>query len=72
MLLIDIEKGRIISDEEIKAEIATRHPYKQWLANTQLILEDLSPVEPRALRKRRHAARSPAGVRLHARKTPSS
>ena len=51
MLLIDIEKGRIISDEEIKAEIATRHPYKQWLENTQLILEDLSPVEPRALRK---------------------
>ncbi len=32
-------------------EIATRHPYKQWLANTQLILEDLKPVEPRALRK---------------------
>ncbi|MDI6027303.1 glutamate synthase large subunit [Corticibacterium sp. UT-5YL-CI-8] len=51
MLLIDIEKGRIISDEEIKAEIATRHPYKTWLANTQLILEDLKPVEPRALRK---------------------
>ena len=51
MLLIDLEKGRIISDEEIKSEIATRHPYKQWLANTQLILEDLKPVEPRALRK---------------------
>ena len=51
MLLIDIEKGRIVSDEEIKAEIADRHPYKQWLDNTQLILEDLSPVEPRALRK---------------------
>ena len=51
MLLIDIEKGRIVSDEEIKAEISARHPYKQWLENTQLILEDLSPVEPRALRK---------------------
>ena len=51
MLLIDLVKGRIISDEEIKAEIATKHPYKQWLANTQLILEDLKPVEPRALRK---------------------
>ncbi|TIO33962.1 glutamate synthase large subunit [Mesorhizobium sp.] len=51
MLLIDLEKGRIISDEEIKSEIATRHPYKNWLANTQLILEDLKPVEPRALRK---------------------
>ena len=51
MLLIDTEKGRIVSDEEIKSEIATRHPYRQWLANTQLILEELKPVEPRALRK---------------------
>ncbi len=51
MLLIDLAKGRIISDEEIKAEIATKHPYKTWLSNTQLILEDLKPVEPRALRK---------------------
>ncbi|RUY19643.1 glutamate synthase large subunit, partial [Mesorhizobium sp. M7A.F.Ca.CA.004.12.1.1] len=51
MLLIDLEKGRIVSDEELKSEIATKHPYKTWLANTQLILEDLKPVEPRALRK---------------------
>ncbi|MEX0955059.1 MAG: glutamate synthase large subunit [Rhizobiaceae bacterium] len=51
MLLIDIEKGRIVSDEEIKSEIATKHPYKQWLENTQLILEELKPVEPRALRR---------------------
>ncbi|HTV71167.1 MAG TPA: glutamate synthase large subunit [Rhizobiaceae bacterium] len=51
MLLIDIEEGRIISDEEIKAEIAGQHPYRKWVGNTQLILEDLAPVEPRALRK---------------------
>ncbi|MBN9064898.1 MAG: glutamate synthase subunit alpha, partial [Rhizobiales bacterium] len=51
MLLIDIEKGAIVSDEEVKAEIAAKHPYKTWLANTQLILEDLNPVEPRALRR---------------------
>ena len=51
MLLIDLAKGRIISDEEIKAEIAAKHPYKDWLARTQLILEELKPVEPRALRK---------------------
>lgn len=51
MLLIDLVKGRIISDEEIKSEIATKHPYKTWLSNTQMILEDLKPVEPRALRK---------------------
>ncbi len=50
MLLIDLEQGRIVSDEEIKKEIAGRHPYKDWLKRTQLILEDLAPVEPRALR----------------------
>ncbi|MGE3362785.1 MAG: glutamate synthase large subunit [Rhizobiaceae bacterium] len=51
MLLIDLAEGRIISDDEIKAEISTKHPYKDWLARTQLILEELKPVEPRALRK---------------------
>ncbi len=51
MLLIDLEKGRIVSDEEIKSEIARKHPYRQWLGNTQLILEELKPVEPRALRR---------------------
>ncbi|MDE1994937.1 MAG: glutamate synthase large subunit, partial [Rhizobiaceae bacterium] len=51
MLLIDMEKGRIISDEEVKSELATKHPYRSWLDRTQLILEDLKPVEPRALRR---------------------
>ncbi|KQZ14454.1 glutamate synthase [Mesorhizobium sp. Root554] len=51
MLLIDLEKGRIVSDEEIKSEIATKHPYRKWLSNTQLILEDLNAVAPRELRR---------------------
>ena len=51
MLLIDLEQGRIISDEEVKAQVSGKHPFKQWLENTQLILEELKPVEPRALRK---------------------
>lgn len=51
MLLIDMEKGRIISDEEVKHELAAKHPYREWLDHTQLILEDLRPVEPRALRR---------------------
>ncbi|OQP86279.1 glutamate synthase subunit alpha [Rhizobium rhizosphaerae] len=51
MLLIDMEQGRIISDEEVKSSLAGKHPYRQWLDNTQLILEDLKPVEPRALRR---------------------
>ncbi|MCB1386081.1 MAG: glutamate synthase subunit alpha, partial [Nitratireductor sp.] len=50
MLLIDLEEGRIISDDEIKRRVSAKHPYGDWLQNTQLILEDLKPVEPRALR----------------------
>lgn len=50
MLLIDMEEGRIISDDEIKSQLAQSHPYQEWLNNTQLILEDLDPVEPRAPR----------------------
>ncbi|SKA12409.1 glutamate synthase large subunit [Consotaella salsifontis] len=50
MLLIDLEKGRIVSDEEIKEEMASANPYGEWLRNSQLILEDLKPVAPRAMR----------------------
>src|SRR5690606_13654583 len=51
MLLIDMEEGRIISDEEVKSSLAAKHPYRDWLDNTQIILEDLGTVEPRALRR---------------------
>ncbi|MBM3543318.1 MAG: glutamate synthase large subunit [Alphaproteobacteria bacterium] len=45
MLLIDLEKGRIISDEEIKAELAAAHPYQQWLDRTQIRVHEL-PGDP--------------------------
>jgi glutamate synthase (NADPH/NADH) large chain len=45
MLLIDTEKGKIITDEEIKLEIASRQPYGRWLENYKIRLEDLA--EPR-------------------------
>jgi glutamate synthase (NADPH/NADH) large chain len=51
MLLIDMEEGRIVSDEEIKRQMAEMLPYRKWLENTQLILEELKPVAPRALRE---------------------
>ncbi|WP_077621836.1 glutamate synthase large subunit [Sediminibacillus massiliensis] len=31
MLLLDLEEGRIISDEEIKEEMANAEPYQEWL-----------------------------------------
>ena len=44
MLLIDLKQGRIVSDEEIKRELASAHPYKTWLGRTQIVLEDLPSV----------------------------
>ena len=41
MLLIDLEKGCIVSDEEIKAELASAHPYQQWLDRTQIRVHEL-------------------------------
>jgi glutamate synthase (NADPH/NADH) large chain len=45
MLLIDMEQGRIIEDEEIKAELAAAEPYARWLESAQYKLKDLDEVE---------------------------
>ena len=41
MLLVDLEQGRLIPDEELKATLAKSHPYKEWLEKTQIVLEDM-------------------------------
>ncbi|WP_367197875.1 glutamate synthase large subunit [Amorphus sp. 3PC139-8] len=47
MLLIDTEEGRIISDEEVKRQLATANPYREWLGRTQTVLEEMVPVRGR-------------------------
>ena len=43
IFLVDTARGRIVSDEEIKRELATAQPYGEWLA--QLVdIEDLPPA----------------------------
>ena len=48
MLLIDLEEGRIIADDELKRRLSTANPYRKWLARTQIVLEDLPAVGSRA------------------------
>jgi glutamate synthase (NADPH) large chain len=43
MLLIDLEQGRIVEDEEVKAQLAEAEPYGEWLKATQFNLRDLPP-----------------------------
>ncbi len=43
MFLIDFEQGRMIPDEELKHEFATREPYHEWLANQRILLSQIEP-----------------------------
>jgi len=42
MFLIDFERGRLVPDEEIKNEIASRRPYAKWLDASRIALRDVS------------------------------
>jgi glutamate synthase domain-containing protein 2/glutamate synthase domain-containing protein 1/glutamate synthase domain-containing protein 3 len=41
MLLADLEQGRIIPDDELKATLASRKPYGAWLKENQITLDTL-------------------------------
>ncbi|RAJ30209.1 glutamate synthase large subunit [Pedobacter cryoconitis] len=47
MFVVDMEQGRIISDDEIKTEVCSRRPYADWLNQYQIRLEELS--DPRVV-----------------------
>ena len=42
MFLIDLEQGRMIEDEELKSLVVNTKPYKQWIENLRIKLDDLS------------------------------
>ncbi|WP_042347097.1 glutamate synthase large subunit [Bacillus massiliigorillae] len=39
MLLIDLEQGKIISDDEVKSEMVIKEPYQQWIEEQMVKLE---------------------------------
>jgi glutamate synthase domain-containing protein 2/glutamate synthase domain-containing protein 3 len=41
VLLVDTERGTVEGDEEVKAAIAARRPYRRWVVEQQLRLDDL-------------------------------
>ena len=50
MLLVDLEQGRLIPDDEIKAQLANSHPYREWLDRTQIVLEELPDAPTKGMR----------------------
>lgn len=41
MLLVDLERHAVVSDDEIKGELAAEHPYGQWVAEHKILLDEL-------------------------------
>ena len=54
MFLVDTEAGRIISDDEIKADLAASEPFGEWLAAGRINLKNLPDRE--------HIVHTPASV----------
>jgi glutamate synthase (NADPH/NADH) large chain len=44
MFLVDVNQRRIVSDEEIKRQVATRHPYGEWVSQNKIELAQLPDV----------------------------
>jgi glutamate synthase (NADPH/NADH) large chain len=47
MFVVDLEQGRIISDDELKQKICSQKPYAEWLNRYKIRLEELP--EPRVM-----------------------
>ncbi len=47
MLIVDTEAGRILSDDEVKADVASRFPYRRWLESNQFRIQDLPAMPSR-------------------------
>ena len=43
LFLVDLERGRIVEDEEVKREVATAKPYGEWYERNAVPFKDLPP-----------------------------
>lgn len=41
MFLVNMSEGRIVNDEEIKEDIASKHPYKKWIDDNLVHLKNI-------------------------------
>jgi glutamate synthase domain-containing protein 2/glutamate synthase domain-containing protein 3 len=46
MLLVDLDQGRIVDDEELKRELSTAKPYREWIDRCRISVEALPEPAP--------------------------
>jgi hypothetical protein len=67
IFLVDMKQGRIVDDREIKAELVDKRPWRKWLDEHLINLDDLPGARATSSSRPRHAARAAARVRVHER-----
>jgi glutamate synthase domain-containing protein 2/glutamate synthase domain-containing protein 1/glutamate synthase domain-containing protein 3 len=50
LFFVDVERDRVVPDEEIKLDLARRRPYGQWLRDRVVHIEDVPEKSPRVPR----------------------
>ena len=50
LFVVDLERGRVMEDHEVKQEVARRKPYGRWYADRAVRIEDLPDRPPRVPR----------------------
>jgi glutamate synthase (NADPH) large chain len=45
MFIVDLEKGRIVSDEELKNELINKKPYGEWIQYNELHIDDVPDTD---------------------------
>ncbi len=45
LFLVNLQRGRIVEDGEVKREVATRRPYREWFQRSSVRFDELEPSE---------------------------
>ena len=72
MFLVDTVQKRIVTDDEIKHKICSEQPYRLWLNENLVKLEDLPEPSYSAAAAAQHRAFASAGVRLQLRRSAAA
>ncbi len=45
LFLVDLQRGRIVEDGEVKRALSTRRPYREWFQRSSVAFDELDPSE---------------------------
>ncbi len=45
LFLVDLQRGRIVEDGEVKREVSTQRPYREWFQSSSVAFDELDPSE---------------------------